>query len=495
MSCAGARSILTRFLVISGLALGIAGLPPAAAAPSPPGKSEQVDAYLRAQMKTLKIPGIAIVVVQGGRIVLQRNYGIASVEFSVPVGNDTVFAINSITKAFTGVAAMRLVEQRRLDLLAPVGTYLTDLPENWRGVTIRQLLSHMSGLPDIMGAPTVETNAAAAWDWVRGRPIMFAPGERFYYCQTNYTLIQRVVNQIEGRPLDAPLAEAQMRIAGMTHTSYGDAYDVIPGRAPTYRWTSSAPKITGYSPAAPSSAYTLKATSERFLPVRRASSGLNSTAADLARWIIAVQDGRIMKAESLATLWVPVAFNNGTPGQWGLGWQILQRGTHRAMGMTGGGRAAFYTYPDDDVAVVILTNLSGSYPEDMVDKIASIYAPDLDLSGVAGLRIALDERGYDRAAEAATELEAKHPTLRWREAELNDWGYRLLSTSRSREALAIFQLTASKFPQSANAHDSLAQAAWVNGDKATAITHYRRAFELDPSNASAKKHLEELAGQ
>lgn len=488
-------SLLRLFLLVFAIALSAVGPAPAAAGPAQPGEPGQVDAYLRARMQDLRIPGMTVAVVRHGRIVLLRSYGIANVEFSVPAGKDTVFAINSITKAFTGVAAMRLVEQKRLDLSAPVGAYLTDLPESWRGVTIRQLLSHMSGLPDITRAPTVETDAAAAWDWIRERPVIFAPGARFHYCQTNYTLVQRVVNQIEGRALDAPLAEAQMRIADMAHTAYGDAYDVVPGKAPTYRWTSTAPKIAGYSPAAPASAYVLKATSERFLPARRAASGLNSSAEDLARWIIALEDGRMLKHESLDMLWAPIAFNDGTPGQWGLGWQVLQRGNHRAVGMTGGGRAAFSIYPDDDVAVVILTNLSGSFPEDMVDKIASIYAPGLDLSGAAGLRIALDQRGYDRAAEVAAKLEAEQPNLRWREAELNDWGYRLLSTGRSREALAIFRLVADKFPQSANAHDSLAQAALINGDRASAITHYRRALDLDPTMDSAKKHLEELAGQ
>jgi len=82
----------------------------------------------------------------------------------------------------------------------------------------------MSGLPDIMRAPTVETDAQAAWAWVQTRPVLFSPGDRFHYCQTNYTLIQRIVNQLEGRAPDAPLAEEQIRIAGMEHTAYGDAY-------------------------------------------------------------------------------------------------------------------------------------------------------------------------------------------------------------------------------------------------------------------------------
>lgn len=457
-------------------------------------EAEVVDHYLKTQMQRLQIPGLAVAVVKDGKVALTRSYGIASVEFSVAVKDDTVFAVNSVTKAFTGVAAMRLVQQGKLDLSAPVGRYLTDLPDAWSPVTIRQLLSHMSGLPDVMRAPTVETDAQAAWAWVQAQPIRFSPGERFNYCQTNYTLIQRAVNQIEGRDLDAPLAEKQFQIAGMTHTSYGDAYTVIPNKAPTYRWTLAGPMITGYRAASSKAPGTLTATSERFLPFRRASSGLNSTAGDMARWMIAIQSGRMLSAESLRTLWAPVAFNNGAPGQWGMGWQSFTRGSHRAVGMTGGGRAAVFLYPDDGVGVAILTNLTGAFPEDMVDKIASIYAPNLDLSGAPALRIALEEEGYDQILTAAAAIEAKKPGLVWPELELNDWGYRLLSTGRAREALQVFRLVADRYPNSANAHDSLAQAWLVNGDDTAAVIHYRRAFELDPLNTDAARHIAELTG-
>jgi CubicO group peptidase (beta-lactamase class C family) len=468
-----------------------AGVPDAAAGAAV-GQVDAVDRYLRAQIRKLRIPGMAVAVVKDRRVVLLRNYGTASVEFDQPVRDDTVFAINSVTKALTGVAAMRLVEQGKLDLAAPVGRYLTDLPEAWRGVTIRQLLSHMSGLPDIMRAPTVETNAAAAWAWIQQQPVVFAPGQRFHYCQTNYTLIQRVLNTIERRALDAPLAEEQMRLAGMTQTSYGDAYDVIPHRGPTYRWDLPGPFVNGYSTAAPDAPRVMKAASERFLPFRRASSGLNSSARDLARWLIAIDDGTLLSPQSRAALWTPVAFTSDEKGQWGLGWQVFARGTHRAVGMTGGGRAAVFLYPEDRVGVVILTNLGGAFPEDMVDKIAALYAPGLVLSGVPALRIALEEQGYDKADRATAAIEASDPALVWPEMELNDWGYRLISTGRAKDALAVFALIARKFPQSANAHDSLAQAYRVNGDTAKAIVEYQRVLQLDPGNESARHHIAEM---
>jgi len=451
-----------------------------------------VDRYLGAQMAKLRIPGLAVAVVKDGKVVLARGYGIGSVEFGLPARDDTVFAINSITKAFTGVAAMRLVDEGKLDLAAPVGRYLTELPETWRDVTIRQLLSHQSGLPDVMRAPTVETDAAAAWNWVLQQPIRFRPGARFDYCQTNYTLIQRVLNTIAGRALDAPLAEEQLRLVGMTHTYYGDAYDMIPNRVPTYRWSLPGPFVDGYSSAAYTAPRTMQEASERFLPFRRASSGLNSTAIDMANWLIAVAQGSLLTASARETMWRAVSFTDGTTGQWGMGWEVLKRGSHRAVGMTGGGRAAVFYYPEDHVGVVILTNLAGSFPEDMVDKIASLYAPDLPLAGVPALRIALEEQGYDHAAMAAAAIKARNPGLVWPEDELNDWGYRLLSTGRARDAVPLFAFIAREYPNSANAHDSLAQAYHVVGDTAASVNEYRRVLELEPGNESAKRHLAEL---
>lgn len=464
-------------------AIGVAvHIVPAMAQTAPASEAGQVDRFLQAQMRALRIPGLQVAVVRGGRIVLLRSYGVASVELQVPVTDRTAFAINSITKAFTGVAAMRLVEDGRLDLSAPVSAYLDDLPQAWRAVTIRQLMSHMSGLPDVARAPAVETDRAAAWAWVQAQPVSFPPGERYSYNQTNYTLIQMIVNRLSGRPDDEPLALWQIEAAGMTRTLYGDSTEIVPGKAPTYRYTYPAPGSAGL----------LRPAIERFLPFRRASTGLNSNAEDMARWIIALQQGRLLRRSSLETMWTRIPFADGRPGQWGIGWQVLPRGSGRAVGMTGGGRAAFYIYPEQDVAGVLLTNLAGSFPEDMIDRIASIYAPGLALNGVPALRIALEERGYSYAEAAAAEIARRDPGLRWNEAELNDWGYRLLSSGRPREGLEILKLVAALFPGSANAQDSVAEAFAANGDTAQAVAHYRRSLQLDPGNDNAARQLRRL---
>ncbi|MDZ5647371.1 serine hydrolase [Nitrospirillum sp. BR 11828] len=487
----GIAAVLLLGMPMAGLAgTGKAVVAPNRTAPAPAIADPQgtpvvaeVDAFLQGQMRALGIPGLQVAVIQQGRLVLSRSYGVANLQTPVPVTNQTIFAVNSITKAFTGVAAMRQVQAGRLDLDAPVGQYLDDLPAAWRPITIRQLLTHMSGLPDINRAPgdrDERVGGEAIWAWVQAQPLKFTPGERFDYCQTNYTLVQRVVDRLTGQAPDTPIIDWEIEAAGMTHTAYGDSSMVTPGKAAGYR-NSYAAGPDGAPVATPHPVY------ELFRPMHRASSGLDSTAEDMARWMIALSQGQLLDADSLRLLWTPAAFNDGRPGQWGLGWEVLDHGGHRALGMTGGGRSAFFLYPEDDVGVVILTNLSGAFPEDMIDQVAALYGAKL--AGLAALRVDIQRHGFDQVPALYADLKAREPGVTLPEAELNDWGYRLLSNGQPRNALAILKLTADLYPDSGNAQDSLAEALAATGDKPAAILAYQRALELDPKNKNAERRL------
>ena len=462
-----------------------AGLAPAAVAQqtkSADARVAEVDSYLRAQMRAGRIPGLQIAVVRRGRIALLRHYGVANLQTPVPVTDATLFSINSITKAFTGIAAMELVRAGRLDLGAPMSAYLEGLPQAWRAVTIRQLLTHMSGIPDINNAPGAkgdEASEATIWEWVEAQPMNFAPGERFDYCQTKYTLLQKVINKLNHRDAEAPLAGAQIQAAAMTSIRYGDSTEVIPNAAAGYHYSYDKPGDIGV----------IHPVYEVFRSFVRASAGLLSTAQDMARWMIAIQHERILDAASLKTLWTPATFNDGRQGEWGLGWEVLGTPDHLRVGMTGGGRSAFFLYPKDDFGIVILTNLAGANPEDIMDRIATIY--DVPLSGFPALRAELQRQDFRDGPALIAEMLKKDPTLALSEAELNDWGYRLLG-GQPREALEVLKIVPILYPRSGNAYDSLGEAYAANEDKASAIANYRKSLELDPKNTNALQRLEQL---
>lgn len=166
-------------------------------------QTDSIDVFIKNEMQKRKIPGLQLAIIKDGKIIKTGNYGLANVQDSVPVSDKTVFTINSITKAFTGVAIMQLVEAGKLELSAPVSGYLTDLPVAWKAVTIQQLLSHTSGIPDIVDeeeAVLISPDPEEAWKKVLASPMDFIPGEKFSYNQTNYLLLGRVIDKLSGMP-------------------------------------------------------------------------------------------------------------------------------------------------------------------------------------------------------------------------------------------------------------------------------------------------------
>jgi CubicO group peptidase (beta-lactamase class C family) len=153
-----------------------------------------------------------VAVVRYGKLVFLHAFGLADVENRRPVTNKSVFPTASATKAFTGVALVQLVESGKLDLAAPVSRYLDGLPAAWQRVTVLQLATHISGLPNfvnndtgdlITGVQMARANTAdwdAAWAKVQTLPMEFPPGEKYSYNQTNYVLLGKIIDKQSGEP-------------------------------------------------------------------------------------------------------------------------------------------------------------------------------------------------------------------------------------------------------------------------------------------------------
>lgn len=458
-------------------------------------QNDNAEALLRREMRERKIPALQAAVVRNGKIVLLKSFGTAEVQNSVPATNKSVFPINSCTKAFTGVAIMQLVEEGKIDLSAPVSRYLDGLPAEWQPVTIRQLLTHASGLPNILRVLDPVTNGfgnsldeEAAWTKTKALPMAFPTGERFSYNQTNYALLGKIIDKLSEKPFAQFFSERQFQPAGMPGTGFGDSRDVVPNMVQTYRYVR---KLDGqkYNEDKLTNNYA------EFPPFRRTASGMNSTAEDIANWIIALQQGKLLKTKpALKTLWTAGTYNNGSPTQWALGWMTKPRPEHSAVIATGGGRAAFFVYPEDDLAIVVLTNLAGAFPEEFIDELAGLYNAEISASDpVTALRMELRKRGYERAIEVYQELKKKNSGFQPSETDLNDWAYRMLNGGgKQKEALEIFKLNVFLYPESANVYDSLAEAYAAHGERELAIKNYKRSLELNPKNTHAIEQLKKL---
>ena len=274
----------------------------------------------------------------------------------------------------------------------------------------------------------------------------------------------------------------------MNHTLFGDSRDVIPHFAPTYNF-----KL--YADGKKLAQEKLVNNYHEFPDFCRAGSGLNSTAEDMAKWIIGLQKGNLLKSKStLTTMWSPATFNDGTPTQWALGWGLAKfRQQHKAFGMSGGGRSAFLIYPEDNMAVIVLTNLGGSSPEDFLEELAGCYNPAIAKADpLTFLRINLKKMGFEKAIELTDAEMKKNASFTPNEFELNEWGYRMMSKNQLQPAVEIFKLNVHLFPNSWNAYDSYAECLMNIGNKTEAIQMYEKSIELNPGNEHGKKVLAQL---
>lgn len=370
---------------------------------------------------------------------------------------------------------------------------MDDLPEQWQKVTVEQMMTHISGFPELLQLFDPNTGNTSKtekeiWEELKARPMVFKTGEQFIYNQTNYYLLGKIIDKLSGEPFDQFFKNEQFQKVGMPNTIFGDSRDIIPHFAPTYRYRNMPDGKNGTQQKLINDYYI-------FPSYSRTGSGLNTTAEDMAKWIIALQNRQILKtAEALNTMWSPIKMNDGTPSVWAPGWGLTKfRPKHRAVGMSGGSRSAFLVYPDDHLAIIVFTNLAGSYPEDFLEELAGVYNPDIVASDpITYLRLHLRKVGFDKAIELVNLEKKKNPDFKPKEFELNEWGYRMMSKNELKNASEIFKLNTYLFPGSWNAYDSYGEALLRLGNKDQAIRMYQRSIDLNPDNENGKKMLKQL---
>lgn len=343
-------------------------------------KKEKFLTELRQEIQKEKIPGCGIVVIKNGQTIISEFLGLADFSFSVPVDSTTIFSINSLSKIFAGTAIMQLVEDKKINLSNPISDYLDDLPPKWQKITIRQLLSHTSGLPDI---EDIENDGLIggkgeefAWEKVKKEDIRFRAGENFDYIQTNYVLILKLIEKISRGSYFRFLQESQFDKIGITkEIIFGSSFDVVQNKSTTYSYYNKDKQTGKYIKGEK-----LYEISEEFSPIVWADAGAFATINALAKWIVALEKGIFISDKSIEEMWTAVPLNNGKYGGfgevlngYGYGWPVIMRESHPAIAPIGGGRASLIIYPKDELTIILLTNLTGSSPQKVIEKIARHY--------------------------------------------------------------------------------------------------------------------------
>jgi CubicO group peptidase (beta-lactamase class C family) len=317
-------------------------------------------------MSRFGIPGLSLAVAEGGAVRFEAGFGFADVENEVKARPETVYRLASVSKPITATAVMKLAEDGRLDLDAPVSSYCPDFPEKPWPLTSRQLLCHQGGVrhyrPGEVPTTRRATSLTEGLALFRDDPLAFEPGTRVLYSTYGYTVLGCVASVAAGRPFLAVLQENVFRPAGMTTTRFDDVRQLIPGRAQGY-------VRDGYG--------RLLNSALADMTLRLPGAGLCSTAPDVARFGTALLAGRLVSRKTLQDMLTPQKTRDGQGTVFGLGLSVGTRDGRTEAWHTGGHQrvsTVLYLRPDDGVVVAILTNLEDVQTEilDLARRVADL---------------------------------------------------------------------------------------------------------------------------
>lgn len=333
----------------------------------------QLETFVQAEMKTTNVPGLAIAIVKGNRVVFARGFGVASVETKAPVTTDTLFQIGSVTKSFTAAAVLSLVEQSVLKLDQPVGVYINGLHPKIARLTLHQLLSHTSGLQDEPAEFGSQDEAALgayqrAW---KEDYCLLEPGLSFSYSNSGYSLAGLAIQERSGKPYAEVMDALLFKPLGMNHATFRPTVAMTYPLAIGHRVENGTPVVVRPLP-----------NDTRLWPAGTCYVSAN----EMARFAVAfLNEGRLagkqmLSAETIRKMATPVVDIPSLPDATRYGYGLMQM-TRRGLqelghegGMTGY-TAIWRAYPQERLAVIVLSNKDSQQLTSYVDKVLDLMTP------------------------------------------------------------------------------------------------------------------------
>jgi CubicO group peptidase (beta-lactamase class C family) len=337
---------------------------------------QAIDAFVSSERARQHIPGLAVGIYSRGRVLLAKGYGLANVELSVPVRAQTVFQSGSIGKQFTSAAIMLLVESGKLSLDDSITRYFPDAPSTWKPILIKNLLSHTSGLSEYASDERtgpqgpfylrLDFTEHELLKKIEALPIEWPAGANWDYRNTNYLLLGLIIHKVTGKPYIEYLQERIFKPLGMNSTRLISERDIVPNRSAGYELEQGQLKNQQWvSPTFNSTA----------------DGALYFNVVDLAKWDGALYSDRLLTQSSLDRIWTVYPLNDGKPNWAGYGfaWFVARQNGRRALEHTGswqGFACDISRYPEDNLSVVVLTNLDSDHSDPTV--IAHVIAGLVD---------------------------------------------------------------------------------------------------------------------
>ena len=450
------------------------------------------------------VPGVAVAVIQNGEIVHKRGYGYSDLSKNKRVTTSTGFNIGSISKTVAAWGVMRLVEEGKLSLDAPVEKYLKrwHLPStkfDAKGVTIRRLLSHTAGLPSRYypgwgpddELPSLEESLSGTKVRSGAVRLVMEPGKHYQYSGGGYTLLQLLIEEVTGQRFEDYMRDQILTPLGMLKSSFTLSPEIVSASSVGYdRWGQPTPIL-------------------RFTAM--AAAGLHTTIEDLGKFAIATMKGPnseiagrgLLTPDTIIEMLTPAA---ATESSFGLGYTVdrLPNGmvTNGHRGANKGWHAYLNFVPETGDGIIVTSNgTNGSYVDSQIVCMWTqwVSGSESDPGCKKAKPVAVEmystikEKGVGAAIKQYHQLKKMSPMdYEFDEGQLNTLGYGLLGQNENEGAIEILQLNTTLFPASENAFDSLAEVYMYSGRNPLAIQNYNNVLGLNPKNRHAQNMLKKL---
>ena len=347
--------------------------------------SSKLDHASEAYQKNRRFIG-AVLVAKGDKVIHEKGYGLANMEWNIPNSPITKFRLGSITKQFTATAILQLQEQGKLKVTDLACKYVDDCPDKWKAVTIHQLLSHTSGIPSYTEIPgffspktaRIPLSPVEIVMLTKDKPMEFQPGEGWKYDNSGYVFLGAIIEKASGEKYADYLQKHIFAPLDMNDSGYDVTSKILPNRA------------SGYEPSGPAG---FKNADYLDMSLPHAAGSLYSTARDLYRWDRALYTDKVLSKESREKMFTAVSRN------YAYGWTVAPLFNHKQIGH-GGGINGFSTqisrFPDDDAVVIVLSNNMAGNPGALArDLAATLFGEKVTLPGEEKI-VPVDSKVLDR---------------------------------------------------------------------------------------------------
>lgn len=447
---------------------------------------KDIDNYLENVMTLHNIPGLAVAVVQSDSVIYQNYFGKSSLERNTDVNANTLFRIFSASKLITSTSIFQLIESGELNLEDEISKHIDNLPVLWRKIKIENLLSHSSGLPDIIRYKWDLTNEELMKK-LAADEMEFETGNQFRYNQTNYWILSQIIEKKSGLSFSEFVLKNQFNGLSNNVVFSSNATDSIANRATRYFYNYVTKEFNKDKNNSGTRGFS--------------GNGLNITLDEFVKWNNRLDNNQLLSDKSKKSLWTPFNFSN-KEDKFLHGWGVYQVNSRNSIGFSGGNCAGFRKFIKDNTTIIMLSNgyLHPAY-DIIINDIARMTIPELrnkDLTLEEEIMTLVVNKKYDKTKLALNKLRSENPetefdNLKW---NLNGIG-NTLNYNGDLEALNVYNLISEAFPEWWIPQAGLAETHEKHKNYQKAIDHYGKAILLNESNEwnyneEIKKKIKEL---